>query len=343
MTRIRPASLLLGMLLVSCGGEGPARGGASDTMDPAGSSGPSSGLQGTVVFYNVENLFDTREDPGINDRDFTPKGRLAWNMTRYERKLERLSDAISWSGAQLPMMIGLAEVENRSVVEDLARTGRLASGGYEVVHFDSPDERGIDVALLVREASVRHAEPLLVDLGHDRTRDILHATVVVGDEVWHVFVNHWPSRREGPAISAPKRMKAARVLRDAVSALPKGERILIMGDLNDTPMDASIREGLGAVCLPSGELVDLMCLDVPEGHGSHNYKGEWAYLDQFIVDRATVERVARAGAVRDERLMFRHPRYGLSPDKTYSGTSYKGGFSDHLPIVLELNGLSSRR
>ena len=297
---------------------------------------PSTDLSGTVVFYNVENLFDTVDDPDTQDDDFTPDGALKWTADRYRTKLEHLAAAIGLSGSDLPLLIGLAEVENREVVEELATTGGLADGRYTTVHFDSPDERGIDVALLVREAQVLSSKALAVDLGTDRTRDILYAQLLLGGSTWHVYVNHWPSRREGEEKSAPKRMTAARTLREHLGSTLRTEpgNVLIMGDLNDAPLDASVQQGLGAGCDLRSQLVDLMCRDQPKGHGSHNYQGEWTYLDQFIVDRTLAERVTSAKAVWNQQLLFRHPRYGSSPDRTYSGRSYKGGYSDHLPIVL---------
>ena len=343
MTRFNLLAVL--MLLWSCG----------EPIDPAQrewlpdqdalpgqvvNSGGGADTIFNVVFYNVENLFDTRNDPGPGDDDLTPEGALKWTQERYTRKLQHLAEAISLAGEDLPLLVGLCEVENAGVVEDLARTSPLGTERYAVVHHDSPDERGIDVALLYQERlfNLLAEEALTVPLDNDRTRDILHATLASRSDTFHVFVNHWPSRREGQERSEPKRMAAAAVLASAIKQVRTGPRthVLVMGDFNDTPTDRSIREGLGAGCTPTAELVDLMCVDQPTGHGSHQYQGEWAYLDQFMVDRTLAGRVAEAKAVWDERLLFKHPRYGRSPNKTYSGNSYKGGYSDHLPIVLRL-------
>lgn len=292
-----------------------------------------------VVFYNVENLFDAEDDPRTKDEDFLPTSELQWTPERLETKLEHLAKAVAMGGKNLPTLVGLAEVENRRVVERLAESAGLKAAGYSVVHEDSPDERGIDVALLVDPevfTIVRH-EALNVPLPGDRTRDILHAELEADGHVFHVFVNHWPSRREGPAKSEPKRMAAAKVLRSAVEALPKGPNIhtLIMGDFNDTPKDRSIQEGMGAMCAKNdGHLSALMCMDQPHGHGSYQYNGTWDYLDQFLVSTTLIAEVESAQALWEKQLLFDHPKYGPSPDKTYSGGRYKGGYSDHLPIVL---------
>ena len=304
---------------------------------------PLDGLR--VVCYNVENLFDTIDDPRTNDADFLPHGLLSWTADRYDLKLDHLAEAIAWAGRGAPPLVGLVEVENELVLADLAGTGVLAGVGYQVIHHASPDERGIDVALLVDpdHALVAAHEALPVSLaGGDRTRDVLYVQLVlVGEERLHVFVNHWPSRRDGPQMSEPKRMAAAAVVRsklDEIRSADPEALVLVMGDFNDGPTDRSIAEGLGAACNigTDAPLYALMCMDQPRGHGSYNYQGEWSYLDQFMVSRSLLARVEKATAHWDDRLLFRHPRYGRSPDKTYNGTDHKGGYSDHLPIVLQL-------
>lgn len=318
---------------------------------PAAPDRPLKPLAGQVIVsYNVENLFDTLDDPRTNDDDFLPNGKLHWTGQRYRRKLEHLAKAIAWTGTELPPVVGLTEVENGAVLADLIRTKPLDQGGYQVVHFDSPDERGIDVALLVRAAyaTVLVKEPLAVPLGNDRTRDVLYVELGLASGIrLHVFQDHWPSRREGAEKSEPKRMAAARVVRDQVDAILAKDpqaKVLIMGDFNDHPQDRSIREGLRAGCSDDAtkDLVDLMCSSVPptDADGSYLHDGRWGYLDQMIVSRGfrtgPGPTAASAKAFRDKRLLFRHPKFGLAPDKTYSRDDYKGGFSDHLPVVLEV-------
>jgi predicted extracellular nuclease len=295
----------------------------------------------TILFYNVENLFDTEDDPRINDQDFLPTSRLNWTEERLRTKLEHLAEAIALGSELLPVMVGLAEVEDRAVVEALAGEPILKEAGYEVVHFDSPDERGIDVALMYASDrfTLEHSEALRVGLDNDRTRDILYAVLSAEGHRFHVFVNHWSSRREGQAKSEPKRMAAAGVVAEKLAGIEVGpaDHVIIMGDFNDTPTDKSIQVGLKASCDASGsQLVALMCSDLVTGDGSHQYNGDWQYLDQFLVDPGFAKNVVSAGAVHDDRLLFQHPRYGPSPDKTYSGGHYKGGYSDHLPVALRI-------
>jgi len=339
--RLFPASLLI-VLLMACSAAGPeGTSGTNMDSEPIGDVATTDQpLHGTsVLFYNVENLFDTKDDPATNDQDFLPTSEMAWTEDRYWTKLEHLAEAIAMTDGELPEFLGLAEVENGTVVKDLAEEQALAKAKYAVVHYDSPDERGIDVALLYKRDhfTLEQSEPLHVDLGDDRTRDILHVELSRAGHNYHVFVNHWPSRREGAEKSQPKRMAAAKVLRTAVDRVKSGPttHVIIMGDFNDTPQNNSIQKGLGATCgIRSAKLVDLMCVDQPEGSGSYMYHGEWSYLDQFIVDPLTAKEVESARAFSDERIMFNHPKNGPSPDKTYSGGHYKGGYSDHLPVVM---------
>jgi endonuclease/exonuclease/phosphatase family metal-dependent hydrolase len=293
-------NILWAAALLACQACGPSVDAPQGPADAVGKGEePTIALDGSsIVFYNVENLFDTEDDPRINDEDFLPGSRQQWTHERYQMKLEQLSRALSWTDEELPALIGLSEVENEAVVQDLATTGRLKEVGYGVVHFDSPEERGIDVALLLdpRRAAVIHSEKLPIDLGGDRTRDLLYAHLnMAGDTDLHVFVGHWPSSREGQVESEPKRMAVASVLRaraDELLRFDPNAHVVIMGDLNDGPTDRSIQEGLRATCTTSAtaDLFALMCLEDLRAHGSYQYQGEWEYLDQFIVSRAMLAR-----------------------------------------------------
>jgi endonuclease/exonuclease/phosphatase family metal-dependent hydrolase len=350
---MRPHTRLLLVLCLAACGTAPEKGStrAGDTApEAAGASDDPFLANGSVIFYNVENLFDTRDDPQTHDEDFTPNGENRWNEERYQQKLVQLARAIGMAG-EAPLLIGLAEVENKRVVTDLANTGDLANAHYTVVHRDSPDERGIDVALLVRPEAGNVGEVRMhhVDLpGGDRTRDILQVTIEPkSGPVLNVFVNHWPSRGEGVQESAPKRMSAARALRKAVQALLDTDadaQIIIMGDLNDTPTDASVQKGLKASVNANdvdADLVGLVAFDNGAYPGSVARDGRWSYFDQMIVSRGFLRaeggtaRVA-ANSLKVDALIFHHPRYGDQPNRTFSGRGkyHPNGFSDHLPVVL---------
>ncbi|MFZ1687353.1 MAG: endonuclease/exonuclease/phosphatase family protein [Flavobacteriales bacterium] len=339
------------LLQLGCGQEATTSRAEAKPQQDGGELQPI--VAATVVSYNVENLFDTKNDPALQgDNEYLPEGELRWTEERYRTKLKHLAEAIAMSGPELPMIIGLVEVENAQVALDLAITPPLDKGNYILQHFDSPDERGIDVALLVQDGPLCRAdfaEALAVHLPGDATRDVLYARLLLENgEALHIFVNHWPSRREGVRESEPKRMAAAAVVRkkvDAILTVDANARIIIMGDLNDAPLDRSIRDGLAASLDTSSkdrDLYDLVNLDERPNAGSHQFDGEWAYLDHIIVSRGMLWprsgfHALSAGAVQDSRLLFDHPRFGSSPNRTYGGRGvYHGGYSDHLPVVLRM-------
>jgi len=310
-----------------------------------------------VMFYNLENLFDTIDDPKTDDRIFLPDADRQWNTEKYKTKLSQIARVISEGAEGLPMIVGLCEVENASVLDDLIAEPALQNGHYKYVHFDSPDERGIDVALLYNDKlfNLKKSSAIKVHLEQndtiDFTRDILAVagTIRGSDEVLQFFVNHWPSRSEGEMQSAWKRQAAAATLKQAVDSARnalKDPLIIIMGDLNDTPFDVSTATTLGAV--PEGTdastsgLVNLMANDQQTGLGSYNYKGNWQGLDQIIVSTNLLDGSGlnvnpdHAHWVKQKWMMFEHPTYGESPNRTYSGTKWYGGFSDHLPVYVRL-------
>ncbi len=306
----------------------------------------------TTLFYNVENLYDIVNDPVTNDDDFTPQGKIPWTQDRYEKKLENLSKVISSAlSPGMPDLIGLAEIENKKVLEDLISQPSLSKTPYGIVHFDSPDERGIDVALLYNKKTftVTHSEPLPVTLRDDKTRDILYVSGKLNNgSVLHIFVNHWPSRREGAEVSEPKRMEAARVLKEHVDKLFSGNskaNILILGDFNDNPDDRSIMAGLGARKpdgpAKPGSLYDLMIPIFNTGEGSLYSRG-WDLFDQIIVSgNLLVSQPGAdcspedAGIFRAEWMLFTDNNGQKRPNRTI-GNRYFGGYSDHLPVYVKM-------
>lgn len=303
----------------------------------------------TVAFYNVENIFDTTNDPNTNDDDFTPAGKLEWTNDRYIVKLRRTAEAMKEMDAELPDILGLCEIENRKVLEDLIAQPELKGYDYAIIHSDSPDERGIDVALLYKKSLSKEvkSEFLRIDIPSspdDRTRDILHAELQVGAENIHLFVNHWPSRSGGQAESEFKREAAAKTLRAKVDALKKeNAKIIIMGDFNDHPDDKSILDVLGASEFSGSGLYNLAAEGHRAGEGSYWYKGSWGALDQFIVSPNLLEegsgwRTLKSDFrfVKSPILLFTDSKGVARPNRTYVGDDYKAGYSDHLPIVMKL-------
>lgn len=309
----------------------------------------------SIVFYNVENLFDTIDDPEKKDEDFLPSSDKKWNTKRYLEKLEKLSQVLTHDQPKNPVFIGLAEVENRFVVRDLMKTGRLAETKYRVAHFESPDVRGIDVALAFDHdrfhMTYKKAIPIRLSDNPDfKTRDILYVKGVFYDssEI-HLFVNHWSSRRGGQKESEHKRVEAAKVLKsyvDSLRAIDNMASIVIMGDFNDYPSNRSVYQVLGAKEKESNShLVNLMIPYHDRGEGTHNYQGDWGALDQLIVSRSMLDEKGldiqgnEVKILYDEQFLYTKKDGSKTPNRTYGGNSYFGGYSDHLAIsaVLEFH------
>ena len=308
-----------------------------------------------VMFYNVENLFDTVDDPAIEDEEFLPEGKKQWTPVRYEAKLDSLARVISAAGA-LPIIAGLSEVENETVINDLVNRPLLAAGDYKIVHENSRDNRGIDVALIYRPAYFTYLDHqyVYVDISamtSRPTRDILHVTgLLPGGDTLHVFVNHWPSRYGGQEQSEPRRMRAASTLRTEVDAILDANamaNILIMGDFNDYPDNISITDSLGASGNLQAEatLYNLMARMHSEGKGSYSYRGEWGFLDQIIVSKALLNGsypdvdTAATQPLKKDWMLFTSKKTGdQSPNRTYAGAKYTAGYSDHLPVYTRISG-----
>lgn len=308
-----------------------------------------------VVFYNVENLFDTRNDSLTMDDDFTPRGRQHWSRERYTRKLLHLSEALIAIGeGDLPGIIGLSEVENRSVLSDLIGKTGLSDGKYEIVHADSPDRRGIDVALLYRKDLFRVIHTCFFPVylkGRETTRDILYCEGIVGErDTVHFFVCHFPSMRGGEAKSEWKRVKAASVVRrkvDSIQDIHRNAMIVIMGDLNgraDTPAQQTLKTRKpGDGRIESGVLYNTGYYLLGKPRGSYRFRGEWQTLDHVIVSGNLLSgtsglRASRKMNVYNAEFLMEEERgmFGVRPKPTYRGPRYIGGYSDHLPVYIDL-------
>jgi hypothetical protein len=311
-----------------------------------------------IMFYNVENLFDIYDDSLTRDEEFTPEGERRWSNKRFYKKINNVYKVIMAVGQwEPPAIIGLCEIENRFVLEKLVYETPLKNFGYRIIHHESPDRRGIDVALLYREDQFIpfHHEPVEVIFPDDtsrKTRDILYVKGLLFDkEMIHIFVNHWPSRYGGYMASKPSRETAAITLKtktDSLFNVNPNLNILIMGDFNDNPEDESIQNKLAAENpaqqITAGKLYNLMQLHNDKGSGTLKYREGWDIFDQFIVSGNLLNPSGNmfvdnsVASIFKAEFLFESDQsfYGDKPFRTYTGFKYSGGYSDHLPIYLDL-------
>lgn len=314
----------------------------------------NSGIR--IMFYNVENLFHPSNDTLKNDDEFTPKGERYWSFKRYYDKVNKVGKtAIAVGGWEPPAVIGLCEIEDIKCLADLIYSSPLKRFGYEIVHHESGDKRGIDVALLYRPDyfKVIHDEPFVLNFGLDSrpTRDILYVKGLVNKkDTLHLFVNHWPSRYGGQLITAPKRDFAAQTLRAKYDSIMKFDplaSIVAMGDFNDHPDDPSMLEYMKAqkdtTDLKPDELVNLIW-QYEFKKGTHKYDHEWGILDQFVVTPAMLKRTSSLftkmdlAQIFDAQYLLEEEKDGVGEitNRTYIGFKYHGGYSDHLPIYVDV-------
>jgi len=306
-----------------------------------------------LMFYNVENLFDVYDDTLKNDDEFLPGGLKRWNWTRYDKKINSLYKTIVSAGDfSPPSVISFCEVENRKVLEDLIYGTYLSKFSYRIIHEDSPDLRGIDVCMIYRKdiaEVVYHKYWIPEDINKEnfRSRSVLYSKMVIGDDTLHLIVNHWPSRRGGVLTGEYLRMKIASMVREKADSIRKsssnGARIIILGDFNSTPDDQEIK-WLLSPGKPGNYLVNLSENPSAHGEGTYRYLGTWEMLDQVIVSDKLI--TSNNGLCTDEKkltifrpgfLLRKDPKYpGFSPFSTYRGFRYQGGYSDHLPVLLDL-------
>lgn len=310
-----------------------------------------------IVFYNTENMYDTKDNPKTNDDDFTPESNLHWGKYRYWDKLDKISKVLYATGEGYPpALVGLCEVENDSVLYDLIRKTSLQRDKYEYIITDSKDHRGSNVALLyqrdqMRVLSKRMYRPIIDSL--KTTRDILHVTgQVVNGDMLDVFVCHFPSRSEGIKKTNPYRIKCAQLLKQKTDSLLKIRRkanIIILGDFNDYPDNVSIYDVLDAKSIVESiqakRLYNMFYHRIKEKDaGTYKYRGKWNFLDQIIVSGNLLNDAGRSSikgkaayVFQSDFMMEPDDRYGgQKPFRTYSGWKYLGGYSDHLPIYIDL-------
>lgn len=308
-----------------------------------------------VLFYNVENLFHPSDDSLKNDDAFTKEGQRYWSYNRYYDKVTKIGKvAIATGEWEPPAVIGLCEIENRQCLKDLVHSSPLKRFGYEIVHQESGDRRGIDVALLYRPAHYRllHFEAIPLPLGAASrpTRDILYVQGLVGSDTLHLFVNHWPSRYGGLLATAPKRALAATTLRskcDSILATNPHAAILLMGDFNDHPDDHSMHDLLRAKKdthqMKTGDFLNLMSQYEFE-KGTHKHAHQWGILDQFVITLGLINGHSglkiplHRAVIFDADFLLESEKDGIGkrPNRTYIGFNYHGGYSDHLPIFTDV-------
>ena len=308
-----------------------------------------------ILFYNVENLFDTEDDPNTNDDEFTPQGDKFWNSTRYWNKINNISKTIvATTPINAPEIIGLCEVENETVIKDLVERSPLKQIGYHYFITSSNDKRGIDVALLYKPTRIQPIsnESLYVDIwkiNRSTTRDILHVTCRTNSgDTLDIYVCHWPSRLGGIKKSDPLREAAATVLKESVGQLfieRESANIIIMGDFNDQSDSPSIKNVLGAKKISDANVaknIDLVTLFSSTHDGTYKYQGVWEQYDHFIVSGNMINglgmfNVASFNVCRAPFLLEDDKVYGgKKPFRVNNGYRYQNGYSDHLPILLEL-------
>lgn len=315
----------------------------------------------TMAFYNLENLFDTEDDPVTFDDDRTPKGKDHWTQNVYTHKVKNMAKVISEIGIELtknsPVIIGVAEVENRKVLEDLANENSLKTKDYGIVHFDSPDRRGIDVALLYQKklfkvkSSKNHTLLLYNQDTNARvyTRDQLLVSGYLDGDLIHIIVNHWPSRRGGEARSRYKREKAATLNKkiiDSLFSIDPYAKIITMGDLNDNPNNTSVKKILGAKSSKKEVIIkglyNPMAKLVKKGIGSLAWQDRWSLFDQIIVSKSLLDKeyssyqYYKAGIYNAPYLITPNGKYKGYPFRSFSNGSYTKGYSDHFPVYITL-------
>lgn len=316
----------------------------------------------TVVFYNLENLFDTINDPETKDEEFLPDGARRWNTVKYNKKLsnlERVMFDIAAIQKEFPAVIGVSEVENRTVLEDLIAQPKLSKGNYRIVHYDSPDARGVDCAFFYRPDQFKlegsAAIPFVMPgQPNFRTRDFVTMWGTIEDEPFFFLVSHWPSRLGGKDASAPKRMAAAeqcRHIADSVRAANPAVKVVIMGDLNDDATDDSVVVGLGAKRkikeVGPEDMYNPFIDMLRAGHGTLAYQDAWNLFDNIIISEnlatgSTGElKIVKAegskfygNIFRRSYMIQRDGQYKGYPLRTFVGTNFQGGYSDHFPVYI---------
>jgi len=309
-----------------------------------------------IGFYNVENLFDIYDDPLTNDAEYLPNGANAWDSTKYANKLLNLSKVISDMASDLSpdgiAVLGVAEIENRLVLEDLVATPKLKDRNYKIVHYDSPDRRGVDVGLIYQEKyfKVKNSASYRLVFENDPnyfTRDQLIVTGDMDGEDVSIIVAHWPSRRGGQKASEPNRIQAAQLGRKIIDSLLNDNpaaKIILMGDLNDDPINKSVAEYIRAKGkvekMTSGDMYNVMYDHYKSGNGTLAWNDAWNLFDQIIVSESFVNKDTtsyifhKSFVYKKDYIIQQEGNYAGYPLRTHAGGVYLNGYSDHFPVYM---------
>jgi predicted extracellular nuclease len=313
----------------------------------------------TVAFYNVENFFDTVDDPQTQDQEYLPDSPYKWDQTKYQNKIKRISQVIdsTAAGAELPDVVGFCEIENNQVLKDLVSKSTLKSKKYATLSSTGLDTRGINVGFIFNKSifdfvSSEELNATNASLPNYKTRNILFVTLKLKatSDIVYFFVNHWPSRRDGESATESKRIYAAQILRKKISELQKQNaqaKIIVMGDLNDTPNNRSVLKILSANGNPkkeSNELLNPYFELQTKKLGSHYHEGEWNLFDNIIVSQGLLAskglmyKTGNAFILKKDFVLFKNYKTGEEkPNRTFGGNKkYFNGYSDHLAVYIKL-------
>lgn len=309
----------------------------------------------TVAFYNTEKLYDTENDPKVDDDGFTPEGIMQWDQDRYKTKIRNIAKVIETiGGKEGPAVIGLCEIENRRVLEDLVNSSPLRKRRYNIIHHDSPDPEGLDVALLYNPKAFKPSShtnlPVQFSEKGFASRDILQVKGTLAGEAVTIYVTHWPEDRGSATLGTARRREAAATLRshiDAQQKVDKNAKIIVLGDFTDEPKSTNMEKVLKATGRPDpayqDELFNTFYLWFVQGRGSFHTRNDNKMRDQILISKSLLD--TRSGLhyahgsafIHDpEFAKFTFGRYKDTPRQTWSGTLYMGGYSDHFPVYIKL-------
>tara|TARA_B100000768_G_C11284977_1_gene381811 strand:+ start:10205 stop:11278 length:1074 start_codon:yes stop_codon:yes gene_type:complete len=343
--------------LVSCAPQGQGK--DAGKVSASNSSSEDNNNQDLIMsdlltaFWNVENLFDFEDDAKTRDNDFLPDGKYNWTESKYYQKLDRIAQVMNDFGDELPHLMGLVEVENFKVLEDLVKHDDIRKAGYKILHKESKDQRGIDVAVLYNPnyLSLIEFEFLDIDSHSDKSlfsRDILYAGFKQADgSVLHSFTNHWPSRRNGWKETEHKRLAAAKTLKSKLNDIKltnPDAQILISGDFNDYPDNKSLFEVIGAKSIKdkSADLINLAFELDKDNLGTITYDGDWGMFDMFIVSKSLLNKTSwdvkksEMKIFKEDYLLYYDKKHQQNQPSRFQGNRFYGGYSDHLAIYLHL-------